>query len=124
MQISTEYQLGFLAGSNFNSEDAFDNDRLLVYLQPEDFCDVASTLAYKQGFLRGYFGSMYKAPYTINQIETIRQLHKKDLFFIASEFLKHWYNGATYYIDSRIDVSSELCDLVQKANKEAVKSVW
>lgn len=124
MNISTEYKLGFIAGSNFNTEDTFDNDRLMAYLKPEEFCDVASTLAYKQGFLRGYFGSMYKTPYTINQIEAIRQLHKKDLFFIASECLKHWYSGTTYYIDSRIDVSAELRNLVQKANEESVKSVW
>ena len=66
---------------------------------------------------------MYKAPYSMTQIEVIRQLDKNNLMRIGTEFLRQWYNGKTYYIDTRIKISANLRKLINQANSEAIKNV-
>lgn len=59
-------------------------------LKPTEQFDAALCIAYKQGWLKGFFGDMYQPELTITQLEIIHALQKKGRFYIASKMTKRW----------------------------------
>ena len=56
---------------------------------------------------------------TVNQVEVIDALRKKDMSLIAAAAEDRWRKGEEYYIDARCNVSESLRRKFRQGNKEA-----
>lgn len=115
-KVTTETDKGF--------EDSFlHRQHFKNMLRPiEVYNHGALVIAYKQGYLKGFFGSMYKPTYTTTQLEVVHALQKHDYWLIAAACLNAWKEGETYYIDSRVSVPKRVFTLMSKANKQVGKT--
>lgn len=121
-KVTTAYNDGF-DNVKYYAGTFLDREQLKKMLQPiEIYNHGALVIAYKQGYLKGFFGDMYKPTYTLTQLEVAHALQSHDCWFVASACLREWAKGETYYIDTRTGVSKRILSLMKKANKEVGKT--
>lgn len=121
-KVTTAYNDG-LDNVRYYADMFLDIEQLRKMLQPiEIYNHGALVIAYKQGYLKGFFGDMYKPTYTLTQLEVVHALQRHDCWFVAAACLREWAKGETYYIDARVNVPKKVFTLMKKANKEVGKT--
>ena len=121
-KVTTAYNDGFESAKNYAGR-FFDQQQPKKMLRPiEIYNHGALVIAYKQGYLKGYFGDMYKPTYTLTQLEVVHALQRHDYWLVAAACLREWAKGEAYYIDTRVDVPKRVFTMMRKANKEVGKT--
>ncbi len=121
-KVTTETDKGF-EDSKYFKDSFLHRQHFKNMLQPiEVYNHGALVIAYKQGYLKGFFGDMYKPTYATTQLEVVHALQKHDCWFIAAACLNAWKEGETYYIDTRVNVPKRIFTLMNKANNQVGKT--